>query len=169
LSFEGFLSQIKSDNLRAVALHWQAAREDRLMPGWGDIDPTEIVRQLPLIWSWRYDRETEKFTGRLSGEEINHAFGRSLRGMAMEEFFAPDQFENIYRRHRRVVTEPCFAHGTGAVFIHAGRFGEGERIIMPLAADGLHGDGIIGATQYRYFSEAPQSRATQEEVTYTSL
>jgi hypothetical protein len=29
------------------------------------------------------------------------------------------------------------------------RYGIGERIIMPLAADGITGDAVIGATEYR--------------------
>jgi hypothetical protein len=165
LSFETFLACIASPALREVAQHWHDARDGQVMPGWQHIDPTAIARHLPLLWAWKYDRGTEKFTGRLSGEEINQVFGKSLRGAAMEDFFAPDQYEKIYQRHRRVVTEPSFAHGTGAVFIHAGRYGQGERIIMPLAADGQQGDGIIGATQYRYFTE-PARPLPREDVTF---
>lgn len=148
MRFDDFFAAIENQGLRAVARHWNVARGSRLMPAWREIDPIEFARQLPIIWSWQYDRETRKFTGRLSGEEINRIFGKSLRGAAMEDFFAPPAYENIYRRHHRVVSEPCFAHGKGAVFIHAKRYGVGERIILPLADDGEHGDGIIGATIY---------------------
>lgn len=149
MSFDEFLHRIEDPALRAVAQHWNAARGAKRLSGWKDIDPTAIARHLPIIWSWQYDRKTDSFTGRLSGEEINRAFGKSLRGASMKDFFAGWDYEKIFQRHRRVVIEPCFAHGKGAVFIHAKRYGEGERIILPLAEDAETGDGIIGATVYR--------------------
>ncbi len=149
MSFEDFLAAIGEPALREVTLHWRAARGGRRMPGWKDIDPAALARHLPIIWSWKYDRGADSFTGRLAGEEINAAFGKSLRGARMSEFFANWQYDLIFARSKRVVTEPAFAHGSGPVFIHAGRHGTGERIILPLAADGIHGDGILGATVYR--------------------
>lgn len=170
MSFEDFTARIQSPALRDVARHWGEARAGRAMPGWSQIDPAAIARHLPMIWSWRYDRATGAFTGRLSGEDITNAFGKSLRGARMEEFFAPGQFERIYARHHRIVTEPCFAHGMGAVFIHADRYGEGERIILPLADDGISGDGIIGATFYRFVDNPPMGgRALEETVSYFPL
>ncbi len=70
--------------------------------------------------------------------------------------------------------EPCFCHGKGLVFIHAGRYGHGERVVLPLAEDGEHGDGIFGATIYHSMQRgmaetggAPAS--TGEDVTFYSL
>jgi hypothetical protein len=146
MSFEDLLAVIEAPELRDIALHWRVARGTKRMPGWKDIDPVAIARHLSLVWSWKYDRSTDLFTGRLAGEEINAAFGKSLRGAAMKEFFAERQYELIFARHKRVVAEPAFAHGSGPVFIHAERYGMGERIILPLATDGLCGDGILGAT-----------------------
>jgi len=118
------------------------------MPGWKDIDPTAIGPYLKIIWSWKYDRDSDSFTGRLAGDDIIRVFGENPRGMRMQDFFAGKQFDMIFERHRRVVVEPAFARGFGQVFVHAQRYGQGERIIMPLASDGLHGDGILGATLY---------------------
>jgi hypothetical protein len=79
--------------LRNVALHWQAARGAKRMPGWRDIDPAAIARYLPIIWSWKYDHRTDSFTGRLSGQDINAVFGKSIRGVPMKDFFADWQYE----------------------------------------------------------------------------
>ena len=148
MSFGDFLASIEHPRLRAIAAYWDRARRDRLMPAWADLDPIELRENLPIVWAWKYDRATERFTGRLAGEEINEVFGKSLRGADMAEFFKSFDFPKIFARHRRVVTEPCFAHGSGQVFAHARRVGLGERIIMPLAEDGVHGDGLFGATLY---------------------
>ncbi len=61
----------------------------------------------------------------------------------MKAFFAGWDYEAIFARHKKVVTEPCLAHGKGLVFIHARRYGHGERIILPVADGVAHGDGII--------------------------
>ena len=55
-----------------------------------------------------------------------------------------------------------------------GATASGERVVLPLAADGEHGDGIIGATVYhsmqRGMSETGNEPAsTSEDVTFYSL
>jgi hypothetical protein len=148
MSFETFFESVRSDALRALAREWKAARGSRRMPAFRDIDATAIGRHLRYVWAWRYDRESDSFTGRLAGEEIDRAFGKSLRGMAMNVFYEPDVFGLVFPRHRRVVTEPSFFHGTGMVFARMGYTMEGERIGLPLSEDGENGDGIIGGTYY---------------------
>jgi hypothetical protein len=149
VSFDRFLAAIEAPALREIASHWNAARGAKRMPAWKDIDPAAIYRHLPIVWSWKYDRDADTLTGRLSGEEINAVFGRGVRGVPMKEFFADGQYDLIFERYRRVVTEPAFARGSGPVFTHARKHGSGERIIMPLAEDGVHGDGVFGATVYQ--------------------
>ena len=153
MSFTELLVAINEPALRSFALHWDAAHGAKRMPSWRDIDPAAIAPYLPIVWSWKYDRQTDSFTGRLAGEEIVAAFGRNPRGVPMADFFADWQYDLIFARHRRVVTEPAFAHGSGPVFIHADRHGVGERIILPLSADGERGDGILGATVYHVESK----------------
>lgn len=142
------LALLTSDRLRRIVCHWDDVRGERLMPAWEDIDPAEIPRELPIIWAWKYLRDTDSFRGRFAGEEINAIFGKSLRGADMREFFADWEYERVFQKRRRVVTEPCIAVGTGHVFLHAGRYGLGERVILPLSRDGTVGDGVLGATTY---------------------
>jgi hypothetical protein len=174
MSFNHFLAAIESPKLQRIAMHWEAARGKKRMPGWSDIDPAAIGADLTIVWSWKYDRAAESFTGRLAGEDINEAFGESLRGKRMEDFFPPSQYPMILARHKRIVIEPAFAHGRGRVFIHAERFGQGERIIMPLASDGVRGDGIFGATIYEMEPRPPAGAAgpryvDAEQVDFYSL
>ncbi len=148
MSFQAFLEAIQSEPLRVLAGQWAAARGSRRMPAFRDIDPVGIGRHLRYVWAWRYDRDADSFTGRLAGEQIDKAFGKSLRGMDMKEFYAPAVYAVVFPRHRRVVTEPCLFHGTGMVFARMGYSTTGERIGLPLAEDGETGDGIIGGTYY---------------------
>ena len=128
------------------------------MPAWRDIDPVELGRNLRYVWAWKYDRASDHFTGRLAGEEIDRAFGKSLRGADMATFFPPEGAALVIPRHRRVALEPAFMHGEGMVFAHVGRTLIGERIIMPLAEDGISGDGIIGGTIHRPAPEPTADR-----------
>jgi len=148
MSFQAFFNAIQSEALRVLAQQWAAARGARRMPAFRDIDPVGIGRHLRYVWAWKYDRAAESFTGRLAGEEIDRAFGKSLRGMKVAEFYTPDVYAVVFPRHHRVVTEPSFFHGTGMVFAHMGYTMSGERIGLPLSEDGSTGDGIIGGTFY---------------------
>jgi hypothetical protein len=155
MSFEAFLQAVASPDLRAIAEHWHAARAGRRMPAWGDIDPVAIGRRLRLVWAWKYERETDSFLGRLAGEEIDRAFGKSQRGMKMAEFFAPEAYQEFLPWHLRVIDEPAFLHGAGKVYSRVDRNFSGERIMLPLAEDGERGDGILGATVYEPAAPAP--------------
>jgi len=148
MTFQFFLASIESPALRAIAQHWHSARGARRMPGWRNIDPAAIAPHLPIVWAWKYDRDTDSFTGRLSGEEISAVFGKSVRGAVMREYFSASQYNVIFGCYKQVVTEPALMHGGGPVFGHVERQGSCERIILPLAADGIEGDGVLGATFY---------------------
>jgi hypothetical protein len=174
MSFQALFDAIRSEPLRVLARQWEAARGNRRLPAFRDIDPVEIGRHLRYVWAWKYDRASNGFTGRLAGEEIDRAFGKSLRGMVMTEFYTPDVYAVVFPRHHRVVTEPAFFHGTGMVFARMGYTMGGERIGLPLSEDGETGDGIIGGTFYSALPQADEARPlgpdfTQETVNFYPL
>lgn len=150
MGFDDFLRSVQAPQLREIALHWQAARGPKRMPAWSDIDPAAIARHLPIVWSWKYDRATDEFTGRLAGEVINGLYGKPMRGARMSEFFAPSHYRRIFANHRRIVVEPALGHAIGAVYVHTERNGYGERVLLPLAANGQTGDGLFGASLYSF-------------------
>jgi hypothetical protein len=159
MSLERFEHSIVSPALLNVARHWADARGGRRMPGWSDLKPAAIKDQLAFIWSWRFDSATGEFVGRLAGERIENIFGMSIRGKSMREAFAGYDYEKIYARHVRVATEPALYRGSGLIFRHFERFDVGERIIMPLAEDGEHPDGIVGATEFQSNFGPPSDEA----------
>lgn len=167
MSFTDFLSAIQSPRLRNVALHWNAARGGCFMPGWNHISPSKIAAELPIIWVYKYDRQSELFTGRLAGYLIEQVFGKSFRGTPMAELYPAADYPRLYARARRVVCEPAFYRGEGMVFKHIARIGQGERIMMPLADDGANGDGTIGATVYEASAGFPAANASEEETWFS--
>ena len=159
--FTCFLGRIEHPGLRTVASHWNDVRDDRLMPAWRDIDPTKIARQLGHVWAYSYDRDAESFTGRLAGAEIERVFGKAFRGQPMRALFPDSEFDAMFRIHHRIVAEPCFLYGRGMVFDNLGNVGTGERICLPVADDGAHADGIVGATQYVFGTPNPEPRSEE--------
>jgi hypothetical protein len=149
MSFELFLSAIKDTALLDVAAHWNTARGNRLMPGWSDIDPVGLGRNLPIVWAWRYDAGLGTFVGRLAGEEIIAVLGVNIRGRRIETCFRPDAVDVVCQRYRTVIEGPKFMYSYGTVFARSGGNGVGQRIVLPLATDGVHSDGVLGATVYR--------------------
>jgi len=148
-SFDRFLAQIVSPGLRQVAEHWHEARGDRLMPAWSAIDPSKIVRILPDIWAYSFDQTTGTFRAKLAGNNIVSRYAGHHAGKSIDELFSSPERDVIRTRFMRIATGPCFIRDYGPIYTAAGRYGEGERIAMPLATDGLNVDAILGATFYR--------------------
>ncbi|MBI1261726.1 MAG: PAS domain-containing protein [Rhizobiales bacterium] len=156
MSFALLLAKIESPALKTLALHWQEARGTKQMPAWRDINPARIARQLPDIWSWKYDPAIDDFIGRLVGENINQTLGESIRGKRASEFFRNRGGSAMIDRARRVIAEPCYFHSHGSVYANLARHVEGERIILPLAEDGWSADSVLGMTVYQMPGQQPE-------------
>lgn len=143
-----FIQLIATPSLRAVARHWDDVRGTKLMPSWEDLQPKAIGSQLAIAWSLKYDRSNGSFTGRLAGDRIARLVGKNFRGLPLAQSQSPASFASMHPLLSRVVREPAAFCGFGLVFKQADRFVKGERLILPLSADGREADGLIGATEY---------------------
>jgi hypothetical protein len=141
--------KIKSPALRTVYDHWCAARGDRLMPAWRDIDAAAIGKYLAKTWAWRFDPAQDTFIGRLAGEDITAVLGREIRGRRFADCFPSHSAAMVEARHRKVIRDPAIMFTTGRVYVLTGGYGLGERIVLPLSEDGVTGDGVLGVTDYR--------------------
>ncbi|HET7085865.1 MAG TPA: PAS domain-containing protein [Rhizomicrobium sp.] len=149
MSFEAFEASILSQGLKAVAGHWNSARGARRMPGWQDLRPSAIAKQLPMVWVYAYDPATDDFIGRLGGEAINRIFGRNIKDARLSELSAIIDRDKLIARLKRVMQEPALVSSVGPMFVRDDYSGAGERIIMPLAADRQNADAVLGATLYK--------------------
>ena len=165
MCFSDFVRAIKSPSLREVACHWNEVRGACAMPDWGDIRPSRIAQQLPVIWSYRF--EDDAFVGRLAGDQVEKVFGMTFRGTPMKDLYPTDQYPIVFGRLRRVVCEPALYLEKGNVFQLVEHYGYGERIAMPLSRDGATGDGIVGATVYEAFRATDAQTVRDEERWYT--
>lgn len=149
MPIDPLLATLTEPSLREIAKFWEGARAGRRFPAWRDIDPVALAPHLPILWAWRWDRALGTFIGRLAGEAIIDAMGPGFRGARLEEYFAGRNAEIFMSRYRRVMEEPALMCNQGFVFSLIGGSGTGERVVLPLAEDGEHPDGVFGATVYR--------------------
>jgi hypothetical protein len=164
MSFDAFVSKLGEPALVAVARHWADACGGKPMPAWKDVDPTKIAPYLPMIWAWRYDAALGTFIGRLAGDRIVSMLGVNTRGKRLDEVFPAEIVPLVHSRYRTVLDGPSFMRGYGPVYLRIGKHGFGERIVLPLAQDGVTADGILGATIYRL--DVPMNLAGSGEIDY---
>jgi hypothetical protein len=148
MSFDAFAQSVTSPALRDIVLHWGAARGANVLPAWEQLDLRGA--EVSLIWVYRYDPVTGRFTGRLAGDHITKALGKNLRGLPLDDAHSARDYLWVHRYLTRVVTQVVGYRSAGKLFKQAGRFIEGERIALPLASDGGKADGVLGASEYRH-------------------
>lgn len=146
--FDAFIARIESPALLAIARHWHEARATAHMPGWSDLEPSAISPHLTQLWSFKYDSQSGDFVARLAGNRIMLATGHSFRGTTLKDLHPPHLYEKLHAELTRIVAGPAVYRCRGPLFRAGGRTIEGERIILPLAEDGTHGDGLLGASEY---------------------
>ena len=152
-TYAEFENAIASPALKQVAQHWRAICRPNRLPGWSDLRPSAIKAHLPIVWSYDYDAGLDDFVGRLAGVEITGVSSKPFKGTRLSELRPDDKYPRPLIRARRVVQEPALYRGLGLVYRTGGNSGFGERIVMPLAAQGSHPAGIFGATEYKSLAE----------------
>lgn len=120
------------------------------MPAWSDLSPSGLAPHFKRLWAFKYDRAADDFTARLAGNRTMVGFGKSFRGTPLKELHPPHIFELARAHMAKVVNERNAYYCSGKLFRAGSQEIEGERIMLPLASDGLHGDGVLGATDFPY-------------------
>jgi hypothetical protein len=145
---QSLMDSIKSPALRTVAGHWHAVRGSRLMPRWSDLSSSVLAPHFKLLWGFQYNPQTKEFTGGLSGEHVKQWVGEGFTGARMLELQPPSIFREAQQLMIRIVTTPLAHRSSGRLFTVGDHTVTGERIALPMAANGRTGDGILGASDY---------------------
>jgi hypothetical protein len=148
LDLEDF-AHVRDPRLRRLLGHWLACRGDALAPRRAAIDPTAIGPILSSVWMCDFLPAERRFCMRLSGEEINHLYGRNINQCYFEDIIAPTMLGDVMRRYLRVIEEPAVMHCGGHIYLASERSQLGERIVLPLAGDKGAIMHVIGASIFR--------------------
>jgi hypothetical protein len=150
MDFDDFRKTLTSPALQAIADHWDEARGSAAMPSWEQLRPARIAPHLSILWSYKYDAAEDAFTGRLAGSAVLWGMQKAFRGSALPDLWASDSLARVHQQMLRVIKGRESYRKTGNLFKHGDHRIEGERMALPLAGDGEHGDGILGASAFRH-------------------
>ncbi|HET7085245.1 MAG TPA: hypothetical protein VFI23_10775 [Rhizomicrobium sp.] len=146
---QGLIDRIESPGLRAVAEHWREARGGKLMPRWADLSSAILAPYFKLLWGYQYDPKTEEFTGGLTGEHVKDWLGTKFSGVRLLDIHPPPVFREAQSLMTKCISTPSASRSRGRLFMVGDHTVSGERIALPLAANGVTADGILGASDYQ--------------------
>lgn len=136
---------------------WRAARRGTMVPFRDDFDPLTVPHLLPHIWLYRFEPALGDFVCRLAGEEINDAWGRSIRGERLRTVLGKPDHPTVLRRWKQIVTVPLLHYGSAVERLSAQETRAAERLLVPLASADETVDFVLGLSLYR-FSAADTTR-----------
>ena len=169
------LSLIAEPNLRRIADYWLSRCNGRRMPGRIDIDPIDISWALSRIFLVDYDRETEKYSYRVAGGEVEEIFSQftkrlSMRDVSLDEMLPPESAPIVHERWRPLAENGDIVYMSGLVYASVERVPLGARILLPLS-DREDGEpsGLIGYTEYEWVERGDDLDSTGLDIHYIPL
>jgi hypothetical protein len=141
---------IQDPGLRLLYDYWlDLAKAGDGLPSVQRFDPLHLPKLLPNVWIIEVEPATRRFRMRLTGENINAIYGRSIAGLYFQDVFQPGDVEIIVARYSRALTEPAVFHASGSVYAAGGNLTVGERLGLPMLGREGRTNTLLGATVYR--------------------
>jgi len=118
------------------------------MPTWTDLYPSFLSPHFDMLWGFSYYPGTGEFTGMLAGKNVKDWLGANFWGASLKDIHPPHVYREACDFLTKVVTLPAAGRCSGGLFRTAGLTVTGELIALPIAADGITADGVLGASYY---------------------
>ncbi|MBL8837072.1 MAG: PAS domain-containing protein [Alphaproteobacteria bacterium] len=131
--------------IRALYDYWAGRRGGRAMPGRVDLDPIDVPALLPYVFMVDTP-PSGPMTYRVFGTALVALFGRELTGRPVGEGAQPEHAPEVLARYARIVAERRPFYHRARLFEQSNDFTDIERVILPLSADGIEVDQLIGMT-----------------------
>ena len=141
---------LQDPGLRVLHEYWlDLAETAGGLPSVQSFDPLSLPRLLPNVWIVEVEPASRRFRMRLTGENINAIYGRSIAGLYFQDVFQPGDVEIIVARYSRALSEPAVFHASGSVYAAGGNLTVGERLGLPMLGREGRTNTLLGATVYR--------------------
>ncbi|WP_300299666.1 PAS domain-containing protein [Ferrovibrio sp.] len=140
-------SLVDDAKLSYVLSCWQRWREGHAWPAREDIDPLDLKRLLPNLFLLESIDGGRRFRFILAGQTVRENLGFELSQRFLDDLFSGEQLARAEAYYRLVIT----GHGHYAVqhWLQRDRpVMEFRRLLLPLAADRGHINGIFGFALY---------------------
>ncbi|UUX49532.1 PAS domain-containing protein [Nisaea acidiphila] len=146
VELDAIAKKMRTDSLKVLLNHWRAIRGPLLMPSRRQVDPTEFASVLTRVWLCDYERETDRFRYRLTGEKVAKRFGHKLSRHYLDDNTDPDYYPRVHRYYRNVVDFGAVLYIYGRLYAETANPIHGERILLPLSEDSRTVQSILGVT-----------------------
>lgn len=141
---------------------WRAVRGDRIVPERRDFDPLALPDLLSFLWLYRFEPARNDYVVRLAGEEVNAAWGFSIRGKTMREIVGDDDYPVMRARWDKILSVPLLHHGAATERLSAIRSRRAERMLLPLADNGVRNT-MLGISLYTISATDPDRPVLEPE------
>ncbi len=147
--------------LRRFLDYWIGKTTPGRLPSRRDVDPMDLSDLLSGIYLVDVVGRPEamRFRFRLLGTDHAIALGREVTGLYIDEAFAPPACQSIIESYRAVIDSRQPRFGSYTLPIEDRRHYAIDRVVAPLASDGVTVDMLAGMAVFRLASEI---RATEE-------
>jgi hypothetical protein len=122
-----------------------------------------------MIWGFQHDPYTGDFTGRLAGQHVRDWLGANFWGASLKDLHPPHVFRDAHRFFSGVLAVPAAGRCSGRLFTINGEPVNGERIALPLSADGITADAILGASAYDSPLQSGQVELIHENMEWFAI
>ena len=163
------LPHSSSNQIVRLFSYWTDLRNGGSVPTLADLDPAHVTDLLPNIWMAGWQDDAEDFVYRIAGDAILSANARPMHRRSLQEIYPAGLASLLRERYTRLCAEPCVYHSVGTIYTLIGRYGLGERLVLPL----LDRDGqtpvVLGCCDYRIVvtsagARTPDIRPSNTEI-----
>lgn len=147
--------------------HWASGRVGPVMPREA-LDPAAIKSCLPHVWLFQYLADSDSFVCRLSGEQVNEAWGSNIAGKRPQDFMPADSAAIAQVIYRRILFAPALHVSYRRIEPRYLREKGAERLVVPLSDARGQPYGIFGLSLYHFdpITEADLPPHVGPDVTY---
>ncbi len=128
---------------------WRHARQGALVPCKRNFEPLLIPSLLRFVWLYQYEPGLGDFVCRLAGEEINTAWGGSIRNATLKQVVGPEDHPTLLKRWMQIIERPVAIHGARDERFLAHQHWRAERLMLPLNSDDGRKNHVIGISLYK--------------------
>jgi hypothetical protein len=126
---------------------WSAARRDRPVPDFVDLDPLGMPWALRTIFV--VERHDDgRMTYRLVGTSMSDRLGGKLVGKTANDVFEADYADRVNARWNRVLDEPALCYAVTRHLTRAGRILQARRLLAPARTGSGRIDRVVGVSAF---------------------
>ena len=139
-----------SDRAGRLFDYWTRLRNGDILPNLSSFDPLEFPDLMPNLWLAGWQHDIGDFVYRIAGDAILTTHDQPMHRRSLSDLYSPAFAKLLQERFLRLCSEPCLYHARGTIYVRIGRYGVGERLILPFMDRDATTPVVLGLTDYSF-------------------